>query len=362
MKRFIFLLILLFLLIPKAQATEIMEEQSTLFGVEELEKGLPPSAEAYLDEVQPGGRSFTDSVLEIISDGIRKSGGYIHASVSLMMRLMVILLLCGLIQTGETPGVGRAVAMAGVLAMAVCCASDLRTMVGLGKNTMDEMMNFSTLLLPVMASAAAASGSLTGAGILYGIAVTFSKILVGVCGKVLFPVVYAYLALGVTDAALQETRLAKLQETLAWAIKWGLRTIMYLFTGFLGVSGILAGSVDATTLKTAKVTISGMVPVVGGIIADAAESVLYSAGVLKSAIGTFGMLAFLAVFILPFLQLGIHYLSFKLTTALAGILGSKLVGFMDCITSVMGFLLAMLGSCVLMCMLSCCCFLRVVGI
>lgn len=361
MKRLVLLLLLLLLLIPRVQATEILEQQKELFGVEEIENALPQEAEEFLDEVEPGGRSFSEGVMEILSDALGKSGGFLRASLSLLMRLVVILLLCGLIQTGESPTVGRAVSMAGVLALTVCCASDLRTMIGLGKNTMDEMMSFSSLLLPVMASAAAASGSVTGASVLYGIAVTFSKILIGVCGKVIFPMIYAFLALGITDSALQETRLAKFREMLAWAVRWGLKAVMYLFTGFLAVTGVLSGSVDATALKTAKATLSGMVPVVGGIIANAAESVLYSAGVLKSAIGTFGMLAFLAVFTVPFLQMGIHYLSFKLTTALAGILGSKLVGFMDCITGVMGFLLAMLGSCVLMCLLSCCCFLRVVG-
>ena len=83
--------------------------------------------------------------------------------------------------------------------------------------------------------------------------------------------------------------------------------MMYLFTGFMAVSGLLSGHVDATALKAAKVTVSGMVPVVGGIISDAAETVLYSAGLLKGAVGTFGMLAVFAVFASPFLKMGLHY-------------------------------------------------------
>lgn len=362
MRKVAVLMVALLLLTLPAEAMELTKQQAERFGVGALESGLPEAAEDYLSGSVLEERDFAEGAAEIISGTLSESGGYFRASAAMMMQLLLIILLCRFAETGEHPLSGRAAAMAGVLALTVCCAGDLRTMIGLGKGTMDELMNFSTLLLPVMASAAAASGSVTGAGALYSVAVLCSKVLVGFCGKIMFPVLYAYLALGVADSALQETRLSKLRELLSWLVKWGLKAVMYVFTGFLAVTGLLSGHVDATALKAAKVTLSGVVPVVGGIVSDAAEAVLYSAGLLKGAAGTFGMLAFLAVFASPFLQVGLHYLSFKLTAALGGIMGSSLCGFMDCITNVMGFLLAMLGSCVVMCLISCCCFMRMVGL
>lgn len=65
------------------------------------------------------------------------------------------------------------------------------------------------------------------------------------------------------------------------------------------------------TVKAAKFTMSSLVPVVGGILSDAAETVLAGAGILKNAVGVFGMLAVLAMCVVPFLQLGIHYLAYK---------------------------------------------------
>lgn len=362
MRRILLLILLLMLFVNKVHAADLIDQQADRFGVGELEKNLPSAASTYLDEVTYEGLDFTEGVSEIISGTLSQSGGYIHASVSLLLKILLILILCRLAATGDHPVSGKAITMAGVLAMTVCCASDLRSMIGLGKQTMQEMMDFSTLLLPVMASTAAASGAAASASVLYGIAVLFSKILVGFSGKVMIPAIYAYLALGVADGAMGEAKLLKLREFLGWLIKWGLKAVMYLFTGYMAVSGLLSGHVDATALKAAKVTVSGMVPVVGGIISDAAETVLYSAGLLKGAVGTFGMLAVFAVFASPFLKMGLHYLSFKLTAALGGVLGSSLCGFMDCITQTMGYLLAMLGSCALMCWISCCCFMKAVGL
>lgn len=362
MRKLTILLIFLFLLSVKVGASDLMEQQAEMFGIDELEENLPQSAQTYLDGIATEGLNFSDGVSDILSGTVSKSAGYFRISLELLLKILLVLILCRLVETTAHSVTGQAVNLTGILALTVCCAADIRTMIGLGKSAMNEMMDFSTLLLPVMASTAAASGSVSGAGVLYGVAAIFSKILIGFSGNVLIPMVYGYLALGVTDAALQEARLTKLRELLAWVIKWGLKAVMYIFTGFMAVSGLLSGGADAMALKAAKLTLSGVVPVVGGIISDAAETVLYSAGLMKSAVGTFGMLAFLAVFAMPFLRMGLHYLAFKLTAALGGVMGSTLCGFMECITNTMGFLLAMLGSCLLMCLISCCCFMRMVTV
>ena len=62
--------------------------------------------------------------------------------------------------------------------------------------------------------------------------------------------------------------------------------------------------------------ISRAVPVVGGILADAAETVLVGAGVLRGTVGIVGMLGVLAICLIPFLQLAFHYLTYKLAAAL----------------------------------------------
>ena len=63
-------------------------------------------------------------------------------------------------------------------------------------------------------------------------------------------------------------------------------------------------SADAAAIKTAKMAISRAVPVVGGILADAADSVLAGAGAVKNTVGAAGLLAVLAVCLLPLMRLG----------------------------------------------------------
>ena len=87
---------------------------------------------------------------------------------------------------------------------------------------------------------------------------------------------------------------------LKWCITAVLSAVLLVFVGYLTISGVIAGSSDAVTVKTAKLALSGVVPVVGGILSDAAETVLAGAGVLKSTVGLFGMLVVFGMCVAPF--------------------------------------------------------------
>ena len=101
------------------------------------------------------------------------------------------------------------------------------------------------------------------------------------------------------------------------------------------------------------VAISGVVPVVGGIIAEASETVLAGASVLKGTIGVFGLLGVLALCAYPFLQLGIQYLLYQLTRFLASVIGSpELCAVIKGLGGAFGLILGMVGSCALVLLIS----------
>ena len=92
--------------------------------------------------------------------------------------------------------------------------------------------------------------------------------------------------------------------------------------------------------------LSGTVPVVGGILSDAAETLLAGAGVLRGGIGIFGTLGVLAICAYPFLHLGIQYLLYRGAGFLAEAAGGgplpKLIGGLG---SAFALVLGMTASC-----------------
>ena len=112
-------------------------------------------------------------------------------------------------------------------------------------------------------------------------------------------------------------------------------------------------------LKATKLTISGMVPVVGNIISDASEAVLVSTGIMKNAAGIYGLLAILAIWIGPFLQIGIQYLLLKLTSGICEMFTVKSISdLVNDFAAAMGLILAMTGSVCLMFLISTICFMK----
>ena len=360
MKRGIYLMVICLMLSVPAMAVDVGAAQADMFAADSLWDGMSDRTLAIMGMYDPLVQTdFSEGVETILSDAVSQSGGVVKTTLSVMLRIFVSLVLCRLAGTFGGEKSAATATLVGALSIMVCCVSDIRSMIGLGQSVMEEISSFSTLLLPVLAAAAAASGAAASGGAIYAVTALFCDILIRICRYLLVPLVYAFLALGLADGALGQNRLAKLQELIGWIVKTLLKAVLYLFTGFLAATGVISGAADAAALKAARLTISGMIPVVGGIVSDASESLLASAGVLKGAIGTFGMLAVLSIFVLPFMQLGISYLGFKFTAAVGGLLQSGQDRFLDSITGAMGYLLAMVGSCTVMALIACCCMIRV---
>ena len=361
MRTGILALLLLWVLTVPVRAVDVIGRQTELLDPDRLENGLTGEAAELMEPYSPTEQSdLLDGMLQIFRQTLGNSGGVLRSAAAAMLRILTVVILCQLAQSICEEKGRTAAAITGALAITACCGADLNTLIGLGRDTMDRLTNFNQLLLPVMCGAAAASGGAVGAGAIYTVTCFFSNLLLMAGNNLVIPVMYAYLGLALTDAAVQQERLKRLRELLGWLIEKGLKTLVYLYTGLLTATGVLAGTADAAALKAAKLAISSAVPVVGGIISGAAETVLSSAGLLKSSIGTFGMLAIVSVFLFPFLQIGVSFLMLRITSALSDILGSCHAGLLEAVSKLMGYLLAMIGSSALMSLLSCCCFLKAV--
>ena len=319
-----------------------------------------PQVDELLEEAEGYGVEGTDGLeagaRSILSAAGAQLDGLIRRSLRLGLKLMAVVLLCGLAEgaclEGRSGGL-QAVEMAGALAVTALTVSDMTVMVGLGRETIAKMDDFSGLLLPAMAALTAATGGVSGAAVRQGATVLCSSLLIRGIDGLLVPMLYAYIAACCAHAALGSDGLKKLAALLKGTIVFLLTAGLLAFVGYLTASGAIAGSADAAAVKAAKMTISRAIPVVGGILSDAAETVLAGAGVLRGTVGVVGMLVVLAICLTPFLQLTLHYLTYKGAAALTGtVAGPRLSGLMDNLGGALGLILGMTGSCALVLLFS----------
>ena len=352
MNRFVCLCVALFLAmlltVPASAARQdIMDRQEEALDVEGLERtarenGSPVSYGVGLDK----------GLSELWNSSRRELGGIVRRGIRSGVVLLLILMLCGMADTVRDAFGGdsvSAVSLAGALGVATVTAVDVNSLLGLGRSAIDGMTAFANVLLPAAAAAAAAAGAVTGAAVRQMAAVLFCDLLVNLINGLLVPLLFGYIALSVGGTATGNSGLDRMASLLKWVSATVLTLVMMAFVSYLSLSGVVAGGADAVALKTAKFAISSTIPVIGGILADAADSILASAGILKGTLGVFGALTVIGICLIPLLRMAVHYLVYKLVSALASAAGNGPVcGLVDRIGSAFGLLMGMTGACCLL--------------
>lgn len=363
MKKLLIILLLCLILPHSVWAADLIDEQADAMGTSVLEDELPKEASELLDGVSPTeSLDFWGHCKRLFFQVLGGSESSLKSGLRLCAVLLAIVTLCAMLRMTTTHDLTGAISVVGSLGICTACVGTFHGMITLAVHTIQDLSNYTACLLPVMASASAMSGGMTSAGALYAGTVLFSELLMRLITKILIPLVYFYLAMSTAEAALSSDMLTELREFIGWLISKSLRIILYVFTGYMALTGVITGSSDAAALRATKAAVSGMVPVVGSILSDASETLLASASILKNSIGVFGMLAVLAICLSPFLRVGVQYLMLKVTAAVSGTVGLKShVSLIKNFSAAMGYLLAMTGACALMLLISSVCFLRVVS-
>lgn len=326
----------------------------------EFEAPAPPeSASELLPEEAD---TFGEGLLRVATAAVEVISPSLAQAAKCCLRVVAALALVGLVQQ-LSPGLsGKTLSLAGTAAVAVLLLEPSASMVELAVNTVTELREYGRLLLPVMASALAAKGGVSTAGTLFVGTAVVDTVLGSAVTAAAVPLLWMYLALSIGSAALGGGILGRMRDMLRWLMEWALKLTVYLFTGYMAVTGAVSGAADAAASKAAKIAISGAVPVVGGILSDAADTVLLSAAALGSGAGMWGMLTVLAVFCVPVLKLGCQYLMLKVTAALgAALADSPCAALAEDFASGMGLLMGLVSTQAVLLLVSGVCFLRGLG-
>ena len=326
--------------------------------VRAVELTAPEVPESAVDYMPSDPTNLQEGIRQVFRQAIYKIRPDLREAAQVCIGILGAVMIVSLLRT-MADGIEKCADLAGTVAVSALFLTSAGALINLGAQTVRQISDYGKLLLPVLTAALSAQGGITTSAALYSGTALFDAVLSGLISRVLIPMVYVFLALATANSALGEDLLKKFRDSVKWMMTWILKTILYIFTGFISITGVVSGPTDAAVLKAAKLTISGVVPVVGGILSDASEAVLVSAATVKNAVGLYGLFAVLALWMGPFLRIGAHYLMLRLTGMVCGIFGSKrLCDLVQDFAGAMGFLVAMTGAGCLMLLISTVCFMR----
>lgn len=332
----------------EADAQSLTEQAAEAVGLGNLEESLTEEERVVGGSLDLTGGYDAAGALsrlwQMVLDSFLKS---LHAQFSFAASLLALIFLCAL-----ADGVTANTNAKNGIVLAACCtaaaltAGDWDSGIAQATQTLSRLSDYSRAALPVIYTAAAASGSMGSAPIRYASCCLAMEVLMTVSSQLVLPMIYAYLALAVSGSITENALLRAVQRLIRWITVTLLAGLTMVFCLYISLTGLVAGSADALAVKAAKTVIASVLPVVGGILSDSAATLLSAAGVIRSTAGVFSMIAVCTVCAGPVLFLALKMLLLRAASTMAELLpGGRLSRLLDECASAFGMLLGLVGSC-----------------
>ncbi len=281
------------------------------------------------DDIVSG--SFSLGGSKVIGKIIGLFLGELKTSFALMGALISLLLICAvannLTESFGKKSVSSATRYACFAYAATLIVSSFSSVCGYVTDTIRDITVLTQSIIPAMSMLLASGGGALLGSMAHPVIFFICSAMGLLIRSVITPLVMLRAACVLFCAASRSSALSELSELVCVLHRNLLALSMTLFSGILGITRIAAASFDNLAARGIKFAVSVSVPVVGGSVAEAMNSVAGSAALLKNAIGTAGVICLFAMFSVPLIKIGALALVYRLAAAFsAPVADSEITG------------------------------------
>lgn len=203
--------------------------------------------------------------------------------------------------------------------------------------------SFVLCLAPVMVTITIASGKPLMASVYQTSILIFGQVISFIAVNFLAPFLNIILGISIISTISQQIDLRKLCKEICSGIKFILKTLSSTFVGIVTIQNAVAVSSDNIITNITKFTVDSCVPIVGTTLSSAVLAVQGCINLVKSTVGTFGIVAGIFIF-LPILFKCVSWILFlKLGVGISQMFGiNKMVSLLDIAINVVSILFAFL--------------------
>lgn len=360
-------LFLILLIIPVFQGTAyaegLTEQTLDIFEVTQMESGLNAEEREIGGVISTDGYDVGSALSRLWLSFAAKLRELVKEELGFAVKLVMIVIVCAFSTSlCVDEKVRSMIEICAACMAAVLLTGGVDSLVMQTSDAVYRLSDYSKAALPAVYTAAAASGSVSSAAIGYAKATLALDVVMSLSQKAVTPLIYATLSLTLADVIFPNPMLAAMGRFNKWAAKTLLTAATLTFTAMLGISSLISTKVDAAALKATRTVISGVLPVVGGMVSDASAAVLAAGSVVLSCMGAFGLIAVCSMCVGPFAVLSIKGLMFKAVATMAeSVQISRLQRLFAGISGAVGLLMGLLGANAVMLFLSFAAALKVVA-
>ena len=171
------------------------------------------------------------------------------------------------------------------------------------KDSIGCINTFMISYIPVFTAVTAAGGAPVTAEVYSSSTVLICEVTQFISSQVLLPCLSLLTALNVVSAIDPSLKISGFSESVRKLTTWLLATTMLIFVGLLSIRGVTGSAADDLTSRTLRFAASSFIPVIGTSVSDAFLAVKGGMGLIRSAVGGFGMLAVFLIAVRPFVAI-----------------------------------------------------------
>jgi len=269
----------------------------------------------------------------------------LYLNIHILIKLVILVILCALLKNLQTSFLSESV---GELAFYVCYIVVVSIMIvsfnsaiKLGIDIIDKMVGFMYSTVPILITLLVSGGNITSGGIFQPVLIMVVEVTATIIKNAFIPIILLSTILTIVNNISEKVHISKLADLLKKATGVALGLILTAFIAVVSVQGSLGAVIDGVASKTAKYAIGAFIPVVGGYLADAADTVIGCTLLIKNAAGTAVMVGIIAICIVPLIKIAALVVLYKATCALIQPISEKRIT--ECITGISDSLVYILG-------------------
>lgn len=198
---------------------------------------------------------------------------------------------------------------------------------------------------PILLTLMTAIGANVSVGVYQPVVAILSGSLMTIFSNFVMPLFVFCLVFTVAGNLSSDIKLNRFSSLFQNIFKWTIGFVFTLFSAFLVVQGVTAGSFDGLSVRTTKYAIKSYVPFVGSYLADGLNLILTSSILIKNSVGMVGLILLIITMLSPILNILILKLCLSLSASiLEPICDKRVCSFLSSVSKCLSMLIATICS------------------
>lgn len=248
-------------------------------------------------------------------------------NVKLLGTIAILAVFCMVLQYMQTAfeqnTVSKVAYAVAYLVLIILAINSFAVAMDTAKSTISSMVNFMLALIPLMLTLLGVMGNFASVAVFHPLIVFLVHFIGTIVYTVIFPLLFFSAVLGIVSSYAEQYPLTHLAKLLRNVSMSALGIFLTVFLGVVSVQGAATAVTDGVTIRTAKYVTGNFVPVVGGMFAEAADTVVGASLLVKNAVGMSGVIILLFICAFPALKILALALIYSFTGAVMQPLGDS---------------------------------------